>query len=62
MNKIKPTNDSEPLQMKKHPPMSAISLQSVAEYFMPDASEEKIWEFIKEIQDRHIKAIKEHGK
>lgn len=54
---IEPTDDSKPLQMKAHPLMSTISLQGVAEYFMPDANNAKIAEFIVEIQRRHLEAI-----
>jgi len=50
--------DGVALILKAHPPMSAISLQGVAEYFMPDADHEKIWEFIEEIQRRHIESNK----
>jgi len=57
--RIKPTPNGKPLKIIAHPLMSTISLQDLAEYFMPNASNEKIWEFIKEIQRRHLEALKE---
>lgn len=59
---IENADDSQPLTFIAHPPMSTISLQGVAEYFMPDATNEKIMEFIEAIQSRYLNALSDQKK